>query len=215
LSRTIAGLAVSLLFWYSKGAILNLNSLKQKILPNISVKRPTCCRKGRETNSRNAVHVKCMSVLYYRKLQSNSMYLPKSPMFVSVPPAVFSIRLSFVVKFFLKMVVFPHKVSHTHSGCLVITLRRESWILLQSLGNGVMSTVTFCTLTASLLCCSGAILKNPSVTSRSCNIRFADNLQVWESDITLSLRTYSRNVCRFYMELIERMLDVKNVRQFY
>lgn len=116
---------------------------------------------------------------------------------------------------FPELVVFPPKVSHTHSGYLVIMLRRESWMLLQSLGNGVMSTVTFCSLTASLLCCSGAILKNPSVTSRSCDIWFADNLQVWKSDIVLSLRTYSRTVCRLCMELIKRMLDVKNVRQFY
>jgi hypothetical protein len=103
----------------------------------------------------------------------------------------------------------------THSGCLVIMLRRESWLLLQSLGNGVMSTVTFCSLTASLLCCSGVVLKNPSVTSRSCNIRFADNLQVWESNIILSLRTYFRTVCLFCLKLIKRMLDVKNVGRFY
>jgi hypothetical protein len=34
-------------------------------------------------------------------------------MFVSVPPSVFFPRLPFAEQFLLKMVVFPHKVSHT------------------------------------------------------------------------------------------------------
>ena len=137
-----------------------------------------------------------------------------------VPSKVSSVCLSSSSRLFpsivLCCIIFPEDGCFpTHSGCLVIMLRRESWILLQSLGNGVMSTVTFCSLTASLLCCSGVILKNPSVTARSCDIRFADNQQMWESDIILSLRTYFRTVCLFWLELIKRMLDVTNVGRFY